>query len=110
MELLCGLSGIYNVLGKYDDGTFLLLTLQIFKSFLLGQKAYFEQRVEAIRSAREVIHCGIRQHCVNSSRFASICFLEVRQSDSRVICDWRIPPKHTVRRGTRQQPTQSPVT
>jgi len=62
-----------------------LLTLQILKSFLLGQKAIVERRV-----SRQFVQRGrslrrIRQHCVlaDSSRFASHSFLEVRQSVCR---------------------------
>jgi hypothetical protein len=66
-----------------------LLTLQILKSFLLGQKAYVEQRVEAIRWAQFVWQGRSLRYSTTLrqlSRFASLCFLEVRQSDSRV--DW----------------------
>ena len=77
-----------------------LTNFKIFFTWTKGNR--FVQRGRSLRR--------IRQHCVNSSRFASHSFLEVRQSDSRVIRDWRIPPKHKVRRGTRQQPTQSPIT
>ena len=48
-----------NVLGKYDDGFFcVLLTLQILKSFLLGQKAYVEQRVsrQFVQQGRSLRH------------------------------------------------------
>ena len=69
-----------NFSGKYEDGTF-FLTLQILKSFLLGQKAYVERvsrQFVQLCSAREVIAAFN-----NIASIVAICFTLIVGSQTK---------------------------
>ena len=94
-----------NVLGKYDNRTFLCtFDTANFKIFFTWTKGIVEQRVSRQFVGRNSFgkggHCGIRQHCVNKRDLLHFVFWKSDKVTHELIGDWRIPPKHTVRRGT----------